>query len=648
MAINVDADSNNALDIGYGGTGSQLTDPGADRILFWDDSAAAGSNTTWLAPGTGLSITATTLNVTWPIAFTSDYSSDFDAAVVAIGATETTLYVNDAAAMSTNVTTPATLSVVVLKGGSIDQDVNTLTINGPFSAGFFEVFVGSGTVAFGRGSIQSVSPHWWFSGSGDYTAAMTSAQNALPSSANTYGGGIVDIPSGDYTVNDFEPKSGVKYQGAGERLTRLVGTTSNVITGTASREYCIFENIGFVTINTKSGVDTDGNSYGHFTFRNCNFEGPSKYGLKGYLILSLIDHCSFGYFPSDEKIADNAIYLDTAANANRIQFCKFYRCVGAAIKIADHAYSNIIDTCDFETLDDKAMELVQGNSTVIMNCWFENLNIVTNSENCVIEFGVGNAGVNTVINCRLSGTKNYTASFFYIGANEPQIRFENNDISDSYTNLDIITLTASDKFWYYNNNIVATGVTITDGGYAYYSETVKTGSISCMGFKGMALSGTWALTYSSYLPSLTRTSNNNTEEYYLFEVPLPLIHSPVEKGIRIDSVTVVYAVANGDAGDDFSVVIRTRVAPADNSAPAAVASLSGTFDAAHDSAAKRSNSAGGHADNTMVKTTTSAAWLDTANTTVVITLIATEADDATGALAIVVKDVILGVSYAVE
>ena len=37
-----------------------LTDPGADRIMFWDESSNA---TAWLTPGTGLSITATTMNV---------------------------------------------------------------------------------------------------------------------------------------------------------------------------------------------------------------------------------------------------------------------------------------------------------------------------------------------------------------------------------------------------------------------------------------------------------------------------------------------------------------------------------------------------------------------------------------------------------
>ena len=41
-----------------GGTGASLSDPNADRILFWDDSAGA---VTWLTAGTGLTITDTTI-----------------------------------------------------------------------------------------------------------------------------------------------------------------------------------------------------------------------------------------------------------------------------------------------------------------------------------------------------------------------------------------------------------------------------------------------------------------------------------------------------------------------------------------------------------------------------------------------------------
>jgi len=49
------------LPLAYGGTGTAFTDPGADRIIFWDDSE---STTAWLTPNTGIEISGTNLNVT--------------------------------------------------------------------------------------------------------------------------------------------------------------------------------------------------------------------------------------------------------------------------------------------------------------------------------------------------------------------------------------------------------------------------------------------------------------------------------------------------------------------------------------------------------------------------------------------------------
>lgn len=53
--------STNPLQMVYGGTGSALTDPGADRLMFWDDSAGV---VTWLTAGSGLSIAGTTITAT--------------------------------------------------------------------------------------------------------------------------------------------------------------------------------------------------------------------------------------------------------------------------------------------------------------------------------------------------------------------------------------------------------------------------------------------------------------------------------------------------------------------------------------------------------------------------------------------------------
>jgi hypothetical protein len=51
--------SGTAIALAKGGTGAALVDPNADRILFWDDSAGAF---TFLTPGTGLTITGTTID----------------------------------------------------------------------------------------------------------------------------------------------------------------------------------------------------------------------------------------------------------------------------------------------------------------------------------------------------------------------------------------------------------------------------------------------------------------------------------------------------------------------------------------------------------------------------------------------------------
>ena len=47
------------LSLSNGGTGASLTDPGADRLMFWDDSA---NTVEWLTLGSNLSITGTTLD----------------------------------------------------------------------------------------------------------------------------------------------------------------------------------------------------------------------------------------------------------------------------------------------------------------------------------------------------------------------------------------------------------------------------------------------------------------------------------------------------------------------------------------------------------------------------------------------------------
>lgn len=114
-----------------GGTGASLTDPNADRIMFWDDSASA---VTWLEVGSGLSITGTTLSasgaagdVTAASAFATDNrlirSDGTGKGVQASG-----IDIDDSDVM----TTPG--RIIATKNGALDAP--TIAVNGtPISGG---------------------------------------------------------------------------------------------------------------------------------------------------------------------------------------------------------------------------------------------------------------------------------------------------------------------------------------------------------------------------------------------------------------------------------------------------------------------------------------------------------------------------------
>lgn len=126
-----------------------------------------------------------------------DYAS-LTAAVTAIGSTVVTLVVDDATTITANTTIPSTLSLVVIKMGAIAKtSTYTLTINGPFDAGLYQVFSGfsAGDVTFG--AVTEVYPTWWGAicngDIGNTVADTNSIQLAL--SALEENGGTVYISS---------------------------------------------------------------------------------------------------------------------------------------------------------------------------------------------------------------------------------------------------------------------------------------------------------------------------------------------------------------------------------------------------------------------------------------------------------------------
>jgi hypothetical protein len=91
-----------------------------------------------------------------------------------------------------NLTIPANVSLKVMKGATITvTGGKTLTINGPFDAGVYQVFATTGTVAFGPGTVKEVYPEWWATnttpGTTDMGAAIQAAVTSNPRGVVAFG-----------------------------------------------------------------------------------------------------------------------------------------------------------------------------------------------------------------------------------------------------------------------------------------------------------------------------------------------------------------------------------------------------------------------------------------------------------------------------
>jgi Right handed beta helix region len=108
-------------------------------------------------------------------------------------------------------TIPANVALEIKSGGSITVAAGrTLTFNGRFQAGLYQVFAGSGAVVFGAGAIKETLPEWWqtntIPGYTDMTAAIQSAANAFSVvriERNTYAISYgITLPAGTTIVGD--------------------------------------------------------------------------------------------------------------------------------------------------------------------------------------------------------------------------------------------------------------------------------------------------------------------------------------------------------------------------------------------------------------------------------------------------------------
>jgi len=133
---------------------------------------------------------------------------------------EVTIIVNEYSVIQADVTAAANEGIKVVKGGRLNIDTGvTLTINGSFSAGIYQVFSGDGAVVFPEGVVAGyagwankrriqVDPHWWgVTHDGDAAATTTALQKAIDSGGDIY----CPIPGEKYNTNDTIVLADVNY-----------------------------------------------------------------------------------------------------------------------------------------------------------------------------------------------------------------------------------------------------------------------------------------------------------------------------------------------------------------------------------------------------------------------------------------------------
>ena len=192
------------LPLANGGTGANLVDPNADRILFWDDSAGA---MTFLTAGTGLSISGTTLTATGSGGTVTSVSGTGTVNGITLTGTVTS---------SGSLTLGGSLSGVSLS----TQVTGTLPVA---NGGTGQTSYVNGELLIGNTTGNTLTKSTLTAGSG---ISITNGNGSITIAASG-GGGTVTSVSGTGTVNGITLTGSVTSSGS---LT-LGGTLSGAIGG---------------------------------------------------------------------------------------------------------------------------------------------------------------------------------------------------------------------------------------------------------------------------------------------------------------------------------------------------------------------------------------------------------------------------------
>lgn len=218
--------------------------------------------------------------------YVSDYTS-LTAAVAAIGSTEATLIIDTDTTVTADLTIPATLSLVCLKGNLISHTTYTITINGNFEAGLFQVFNGTGAVTL------TLGPHArpeWFGGGVSASAATNKTAFDKAIVANS----TIQLGSGTYSVNYLEKITSTFFVLRGVKNTVLAPQSTGEPFLWISSNLFLIENFKIVSASGVPAVVRIDDPGVDGTIKNIYFTGAADSDIDSVSQFGLtIDKCNW-------------------------------------------------------------------------------------------------------------------------------------------------------------------------------------------------------------------------------------------------------------------------------------------------------------------------------------------------------------------